>query len=119
MLKRRLWPLGLAALSLAALPFAARAQDKPAPAQAGGSVPGWGEFMESLATLPDRMLARLPEPIRTDPQVRQEAARPAPRSRRAEAIAFAVCAERSTMRCWRSLCPASRAARANTCTCPR
>ena len=83
MSKRRFWPLGsaalsLAALGLAALPFAARAQDK-APgtpvAAAGSSVPGWGEFVESLRTLPDRMLAKLPEAQRRDPQVQQEVAR--------------------------------------------
>jgi hypothetical protein len=72
MSKRRLWPLGLAALSLAALPFAAKAQGTP-PAPA--SVPGWAEFVESLRTLPDRMLAKLPPEMRGDPQVQQEVAR--------------------------------------------
>ena len=74
-------PLGLAALALAALPFAARAQAAgpagvaPATAVSGSTVPGWGEFVESLRSLPDRMLARLPEAMRTDPQVQQEVAR--------------------------------------------
>lgn len=75
---RRLWPLGLAALSLAAIPFAAaRAQSAaaPAPAPAPSTVAGWGEFVESLRTLPDRMLAKLPEDMRKDPQVQQEVAR--------------------------------------------
>ncbi|MBW8785812.1 MAG: hypothetical protein JF593_14455, partial [Novosphingobium sp.] len=47
----------------------------PAPAPAASSVPGWDAFIESLRTLPDRMLARLPESMRSDPQVRQEIAR--------------------------------------------
>lgn len=75
MLKRRRWPLGLAAIALAALPFAAKAQSSGAAPAAGHSVAGWGEFVESLRTLPDRMLAKLPEPMRRDPQVQQEVAR--------------------------------------------
>lgn len=72
---RRFWPLGLAAFTLAAVPFAARAADNaPAPA-AGSSIPGWQEFVDKLSTLPDRMLAKLPEPMRQDPQIRQEVAR--------------------------------------------
>lgn len=72
MSKRRFWPLGLAAISLAALPFAARAQAaSPAPS----AVAGWSEFVESLRTLPDRMLAKLPAEMRSDPQVQQEVAR--------------------------------------------
>lgn len=67
---RRLWPL--AALSLAALPFAAKAQQATPPA---AGVPGWAELVESLRTLPDRMLAKLPEEQRRDPQVQQEVAR--------------------------------------------
>jgi hypothetical protein len=39
------------------------------------SIPGWSELVEHLRTLPDRMLARLPEEQRRDPQVRQEIAR--------------------------------------------
>lgn len=39
------------------------------------TVPGWQEFIDSLATLPDRMLARLPEALRSDPQTQQEVAR--------------------------------------------
>jgi len=38
-------------------------------------VPGWQEFIDSLATLPDRMLAKLPEAQRDDPQIQQEVAR--------------------------------------------
>ncbi len=69
---RRFWPLSLAAFAFAALPFAAWAQIAPAPAP---GVPGWAEFAESLRTLPERMLAKLPEPMRSDPQVQQEVAR--------------------------------------------
>ena len=76
---RRYWPAGLAAVVLAALPFAVRAQGSAAPlpaaAPASSGVPGWGEFAESLRTLPDRMLAKLPVSMRSDPQVQQEVAR--------------------------------------------
>ena len=75
MTKRRLWPLGIAAAALAALPFAARAQSAPDAQASTSTVPGWTEFVESLRTLPDRMLAKLPEDMRGNPQVRQEVAR--------------------------------------------
>jgi len=39
------------------------------------AVAGWQEFVQSLATLPDRMLAKLPEAQRSDPQFQQEVAR--------------------------------------------
>lgn len=39
------------------------------------SVAGWAEFAETLRTLPERMLAKLPEPMRQDPQIQQEVAR--------------------------------------------
>lgn len=39
------------------------------------SVAGWNELIDSLRTLPDRMLAKLPESMRTSPQVQQEVAR--------------------------------------------
>ncbi len=42
---------------------------------AKSSVAGWDEFIESLRTLPDRMLAKLPEAKRSDPQFQQEVAR--------------------------------------------
>jgi hypothetical protein len=38
-------------------------------------VPGWAEFAESVRALPERLLAKLPEALRNDPQVRQEVAR--------------------------------------------
>ena len=38
-------------------------------------VAGWNELVDSLRTLPQRMLAKLPENLRNDPQIRQEVAR--------------------------------------------
>lgn len=67
----RLWPFGLAALALVSLPSTARAQGAPAPS----AVSGWSEFAETVRTLPDRMLAKLPASMRSDPQVQQEVAR--------------------------------------------
>lgn len=70
----RSWPVGLAAIALATLPIAARAADRPEKNE-GSSVAGWQEFVDSLETLPDRMLAKLPKNMRDDPQIRQEVAR--------------------------------------------
>jgi hypothetical protein len=42
---------------------------------AQANVVGWQEFVESLRTLPDRMLAKLPDEQRKDPQIQQEVAR--------------------------------------------
>lgn len=39
------------------------------------SVAGWQDFVDRLQTLPDRMLAKMPERLRDDPQIRQEVAR--------------------------------------------
>jgi hypothetical protein len=39
------------------------------------TVAGWNEFVESLRTLPSRLLAKLPESMRNDPQVQQEVGR--------------------------------------------
>ncbi|MBV1688350.1 DUF1214 domain-containing protein [Novosphingobium sp. G106] len=76
MITRRRWPLGLAAIALAALSWTARAAAAPTdPATQQGAVAGWQDFVESLRTLPDRMLAKLPEPMRNDPQMQQEVAR--------------------------------------------
>ena len=75
---RRYWPAGLAAVALAALPFAVRAQaaSRSVPPQdAASSVAGWSQFAEALRTLPDRMLAKLPVSMRSDPQVQQEIGR--------------------------------------------
>ncbi|MEY4720397.1 MAG: hypothetical protein RIQ46_122, partial [Pseudomonadota bacterium] len=85
MTKSRFWPLGLAAVALASMPFVARAQ-AATPADSS-PVPGWGDLIESLRTLPERMLARLPEDQRADPQVRQEVARLALESMASSAIA--------------------------------
>lgn len=76
---RFFWPLSFAAMALAAFPLAVRAADAdppvPRPATGQSSVPGWQEFIDSLQSLPDRMLAKLPETQRGDPQLRQEVAR--------------------------------------------
>jgi hypothetical protein len=48
----------------------------PAPSDAAApAVPGWNELVDSLRDLPSRILARLPEAERQDPQVQQEVAR--------------------------------------------
>lgn len=39
------------------------------------SITAWQELIDSLQTLPDRMLAKLPDEMRADPQIRQEVAR--------------------------------------------
>jgi hypothetical protein len=39
------------------------------------SIPGWAEFVEQLRDMPERVLARLPERVRDDPQIRAEAGR--------------------------------------------
>lgn len=46
-------------------------------AELGGpsAVAGWSEFIEQLRVLPDQLLAKLPEEMRTDPQIQQEVAR--------------------------------------------
>lgn len=74
---RRVLPAGLAAIALAAFPLIAKAAS-PAGTPAVGenpSVSGWHEFVDSLRGLPDRMLAKLPEAQRADPQIQQEVAR--------------------------------------------
>lgn len=67
--------LGIAAVALAVLPLASRAQGSLPAATEPSPVAGWDEFVERLRGLPDRMLARLPEPMRQDPQVRAEIGR--------------------------------------------
>ena len=79
-IRSRRWPLGLTALALTAAPFPAHAQAPAAPAVAPGATTGvapagWNEFIESLRTLPERMLAKLPAGQRSDPQTQQEIAR--------------------------------------------
>lgn len=51
------------------------AGDHDQAAQAIPEVAGWEELIESLRTLPQSMLAQLPENERNDPQVQQEVAR--------------------------------------------
>ena len=41
----------------------------------GAPVPGWDEFVARLASLPTRMLAKLPEATRADPLIQQEIGR--------------------------------------------
>lgn len=38
-------------------------------------IPGWEKVAEKIAALPDVVIARLPERVRGDPQIRQELAR--------------------------------------------
>ena len=74
MKKRVLALLGLAAGGLALAQGTARAETAPAPA-ASSPVPGWAELVDTLRTLPERMLAKLPPSMQADPQIRQEVAR--------------------------------------------
>lgn len=79
-MKRRFWPLGIAALALVAFPFAARADGHVQPEarhdlHSASAVPGWQELADTIQSLPDRLLAKLPEAMRSDPQVQQEIGR--------------------------------------------
>ena len=68
--------LGAAAIALATIPLTARAQDKTGGlVEKASPVEGWDAFVESLRGLPERMLAKLPEDMRNDPQVRAEVGR--------------------------------------------
>jgi hypothetical protein len=59
-----------------AVPCARAADPDPPPASSPApAVAGWSEFVEGLRTLPDRMLAKLPESMRGDPQVQEEVGR--------------------------------------------
>lgn len=51
------------------------ASSAPAGEGQGGTVPGWDAFLDGLRDLPDRILAKLPEDERSDPQVRAEVGR--------------------------------------------
>lgn len=63
--------VGLLLLVSVSLAFAA-----PAPAAAdAGAIPGWKQWTSQLEQLDSQILARLPERLRNDPQVRQEAGR--------------------------------------------
>lgn len=71
---KRLIGMALLAGAAGVLKSTASAAQTPAPPQ-GSSVAGWDELIDKLRDLPDRMLAKLPEPMRSDPQLQQEAAR--------------------------------------------
>ena len=70
-MKRHLLLVPLLACYAAVVSPAARAAEAAVPP----TVAGWNAFIEGLRTLPDRLLAKLPESERTDPQVQQEVAR--------------------------------------------
>jgi hypothetical protein len=71
--------IGLAAALLSSSASAAPpspATPSPAPAHpATSAMPGWTEFLDGLRDLPDRVLAKLPDNQRSDPQVRAEVGR--------------------------------------------
>ena len=73
-MKLQTWLIPFAGL-LAAPIDAGHAQAQPSVASAPPSVAGWDEFVDSLRALPGRMLAKLPEDQRNDPQVQQEVGR--------------------------------------------
>ena len=47
----------------------------PPSSEAGPEIAGWDAFVDGVQDLPARMLARLPDSMRDDPQIRQEVAR--------------------------------------------
>jgi hypothetical protein len=49
--------------------------DEQAAPRARSNVSGWDVLIDSLRSLPERMLEKLPESMRTDPQIQQEVAR--------------------------------------------
>ena len=78
-MKNRNWLIPVAGL-LAATPVQmaqaqAGAPPPPSASSTAPSIAGWDEFVESLRVLPGRMLAKLPEDQRNDPQVQQEVGR--------------------------------------------
>lgn len=78
-MKFRICPSGLVAVALAATPLAAYANHHETSTETSmmqqSSVAGWQEFIDQLQTLPDRMLAKMPERLRDDPQIHQEVVR--------------------------------------------
>lgn len=78
-MKFRLLASCLAAVVLAAAPPAVFAAHHESTGEAQmtqkSSIAGWQELIDVLQTLPDRMLAKMPERLRNDPQIRQEVAR--------------------------------------------
>lgn len=73
--KRLVGSIAIAACALGLVPSVAWTGDASPPATTQSSVPGWDEFVESLHTLPERMLRKLPESMQQDPQVQQEVVR--------------------------------------------
>ena len=69
----------LLAIGAALLPAGGPAKAAAPPSADGptsaAAVPGWTDFLDGLRDLPERILARLPEAQRDDPQVRQEVGR--------------------------------------------
>ncbi len=65
----------LLAIGAALVPSVLRAEAPAKPAPTTTTVPGWTDFLDGLRDLPEKILARLPEGQRNDPQIRQEAAR--------------------------------------------
>lgn len=53
----------------------AQTASPPSVSSTAESVPGWAEFIDGVRNLPAKMLARLPEKDRNDPQIRQEIGR--------------------------------------------
>lgn len=78
MRNKAIMTLALLGAGLAGQGAIAAVPAQPAPAEAASpaaTVPGWDALVDSLRDLPARMLARLPEAQRNDPQIRQEVAR--------------------------------------------
>jgi hypothetical protein len=67
--------LSIGATLLATSWMVRAAPPTPVDPPAAGSVPGWTDFLDGLRDLPDRILVRLPEEQRNDPQIRQEVGR--------------------------------------------
>src|SRR5271155_1671299 len=63
------------AAALACYGLALGAEAQPAPPAPVPKIAGWDEFVDALRELPARMLAKLPESERNDPQVQQQVGR--------------------------------------------
>lgn len=68
-------PKSLSALLLPLLVLTASSSHAQTSPKLGDSIPGWKHWTTQLEELDTQILARLPERIRNDPQVRQEAGR--------------------------------------------
>lgn len=67
--------MAISAVGVGAPQLLAAQTPSPAPEALAPTIAGWPEFVEALRVLPDRLLAKLPEPLRKDPQIQQEVAR--------------------------------------------